>query len=300
MGRAIETGTPDTTLPDTGIPRAVHAWALGGFAVIIVVLALLYHSYAEVNLWANMEASGELRKAHYSETVHIDSIFRTRSNTWSNLAFVLVGLYALAIGFHDQKLTGWLHAASNATPPALTLLFGAACCYLGAGSGIFHASLTRWGQQLDVASMYPPMLVLIAMLVRRNLMQAYQWGGKTGKVLSGILIIAVAAAAVLLYVYKWSMSSGTVLPLHILTLAAFCAADRALWRPNGRICGLLAASLALAAGVLCRQLDVAGHFSDPSAWYQGHAFWHGLCALSLALAWWYLRDGERRLCTTHF
>lgn len=276
-----------------GIPRAVHAWALGSFAVLTLALVVLFFRYAGANVWDGLRESGELRKAHYSETVYIESIFRTRANTWSNLAFVLAGFYALAMAIRDRRTaTGWLYAGTNTTPPALTILFGLACCYLGVGSGIFHASLTRWGQQLDVASMYPPMLALMAILARRDTVALFCLPEKKAAALSATLIAAVLCAAVLLYIYKWSMSSGKVLPLHVFTLAAFYAADRFLWRSRGRLRWLALSFLAVSAGTFCRQLDVAGNFSGPDAWYQGHAFWHVLCAASLGLGWYYIRDGE--------
>lgn len=46
---------------------------------------------------------------------------------------------------------------------------------------------------------------------------------------------------------------------------------------------LMVVSLGLA--VLCRQLDVAGRFSGPDDWWQGHCAWHLLCAVSLGTAY---------------
>lgn len=270
-------------------PALPHLRAVGAWTVVVVALTLLYARFADVDVWAGFTASGELHKARYSEAIYLQSIFRTRANTWSNLAFVLVGFYALAAAFLDLRRK-W-----TATPPALTLLFGVACCYLGVGSGIFHASLTRWGQQLDVASMYPPMLALMAMLARRNLVAALRISKLSADVLTGCFIAIVLLAAVLLYVYKWSMSSAVVLPLHVLALTALCCIDRVFWRPAAALSRAIGAFVALLAGVLCRQLDVAGRFSGPDAWYQGHAFWHVFCALALALAWRYVRDGDRSL-----
>lgn len=263
-----------------------HIWALGTFAILVFGLALLYFRYANVDVWAGFTASEELHRPQYGETIHIQSIFRTRANTWSNLAFVLVGLYALLAGFRD------LRANRAAVSPALTLLFGAACCTVGIGSGIFHASLTRWGQQLDVASMYPPLLALMAMLARRNLVTALRLSNPSADRLTGFLIAIVLIATVLLYVYKWSMSVAVVFTLHVLGVAVLFIIDRAFWRPAVALPWLVGAFGALFVGVFCRQMDVAGRFSGPDACYQGHAIWHIFCALALALAWGYVRRGE--------
>lgn len=264
-----------------------HAWALGTFAILVLGLALLYFRYADVDVWASFTASDDLHHPRYSEAIHIQSIFRTRANAWSNLAFVLVGFYALLAGIRDFR------GNRNAASPALTLLFGAACCILGIGSGIFHASLTRWGQQLDVASMYPPLLALMAMLARRNLVAALRLAQRSADHLTAFLIAIVLTATVLLYVYKWSMSVTVVLTVHVLGVTALCSIDRVFWRPAAALPWFLAAFAALLAGVFCRQMDVAGRFSGPDAWYQGHAIWHVFCALALALAWRYVRGGER-------
>lgn len=255
----------------------------------MLALIPLYARYANVDVWAAFTASDDLHHPRYSETIHVQSIFRTRANTWSNLAFVLVGFYALLAGFRD------LRGNRVATPPSLTLLFGAACCILGFGSGIFHASLTRWGQQLDVASMYPPMLAFMAMLARRNLVADLRLSKESADRLTVFLIAIVLAATVLLYVYKWSMSVTVVFSLHVLGVAAMCCLDRILWKRRAPLPWFLAAFAALLAGVFCRQMDVAGRFSGPDAWYQGHAIWHVFCALALALAWRYVREGERTL-----
>ena len=277
---------------DPAIPKTVHAWALGSFAALSLVLIVLFLIYGQVNVWAPLQASGELRDIHYSETVYIDSLFRTRANTWSNLAFVLVGFYALAMAVWDRRQTpSWFYGAPI-TAPILTLLFGVACTYLGVGSGVFHASITRWGQQLDVASMYPPMLALMTMLIHRNLTQRlWQTNLRAQIITASGLILLVGVAAIVFYVYKWSMSSKTVLPSLVLALNVLYLFDRFLWTPKGRLRWLFASFAAVFLGTLCRQLDVAGKFSGPDAWYQGHAFWHVLCALSLAFGWWYIRSG---------
>ena len=47
---------------------------------------------------------------------------------------------------------------------------------------------------------------------------------------------------------------------------------------------------ALVAAVICRQLDLAGRFTGPDAWLQGHALWHVLTSLSLGCTYLYYRS----------
>jgi hypothetical protein len=51
------------------------------------------------------------------------------------------------------------------------------------------------------------------------------------------------------------------------------------------------ASLAsLAAAVFFRQIDVAGRFTGPDAWLQGHVLWHVFTATSLGTGYMYFRS----------
>ena len=78
-----------------------------------------------------------------------------------------MGFYAFALGCRDLQGKPPVEGGYLIKTPAMSILFGATCCYLGFGSGLFHASLTRWGQQLDVAAMYSPLVVFIAINLGR-------------------------------------------------------------------------------------------------------------------------------------
>lgn len=260
---------------DRAPPRWVHAAAWGGLAVITAALALVWLQYRDADVWSGWTAADELARPIYAERVHVASVLRTRMNTWSNLAFVLVGLYALALAEHDRLAPGAGHVRGT---PALSALFGVACGYLGAGSGLFHASLTRLGQQLDVAAMYAPLLALLAISAGRALPRVGarpSWPPLVGLVLG---------ASALLFALKWRMSSAVVLPGLIgAVLAARGVEHLRGAHPAGR--WLLVSAACLVVAVACRQLDVAGRFTGPDHWLQGHALWHLLCAAALGAAY---------------
>lgn len=273
------------------VPLRVHLFAWGVMAALVVVLLGLVRHYEGRDFWQGWTESRELRQPGYAERIYRQDFFRTRANSWSNLAYVLVGLYALGLAADDWRKRQVRSTGYVAGTPAMSLLFGLACCYLGFGSGLYHASLTRWGQQLDVAAMYAPLLAGAALYLGR-------WGrearaGRSGVStflswpwLSGVVLIA----CYLLYRYKWSMSSQTVLTTLILLVGLLGLADVFLARQRMRFRWLGWSALALGMAVACRQLDVAGKFSGPDAWLQGHALWHLLTALSLACLYAYHRD----------
>ena len=273
------------------LPLGVHAVAWVGTGVFVGVLTVLVERYKGQNVWSSWVASGELRKTNYAEAIHMADVFRTQANTWSNLAYVLVGLYAVGLGMYD-----WTHRSSRdsnyvVSTPAMSILFGIACCYLGLGSGLFHASLARWGQQLDVGAMYAPLLVCIAINIGRYLSMIPGLGG-IGRVPSWpLLATLVIISCYLLFRYKWSMSSSQVLPAHILIVIVFAIIDSI--PPRRNLLGvrwLVVAGLSLVLAILCRQLDIAGRFSTAESWLQGHALWHVLTANSLGCMYGYYRS----------
>ena len=284
------TSNPNASRLYLGLPWRAHAFAWGGLLVLVLVLLGLSSNLAGKSVWDGWIESRGLRRPSYAERIYFEHLFRTRANTWSNLAFVVVGFYALALGYLDLRRRRDPSDGYVIATPAMSFLFGTACCFLGFGSGIFHASLTRWGQHLDVATMYPPLLAGIAMSFGR---WQRQWDRSATPraipiwVLLGSMVVATSC---LLYHYKWSMSAGTVLRTLILTQAGGALVDLLLARHALSFRWLLCSTLALATAVICRQLDVAGKFSGPDSWFQGHAVWHVLTALSLACVYAYHRS----------
>lgn len=272
------------------LPLRVHGWVWSALVGLVLILSVVARSGEGQGFWDGWPESSDLRRPGYAERVYSHDLFRTRANTWSNLAFVLVGFYALAIGRQDRHPPHSSASGYLARTPAMSLLFGLSCCSLGVGSGFFHASLTRTGQQLDVASMYAPLLVAIAVNCGRCLPQV-RWPGRPRSLPTwpglGALVLV---ACILLYQFKWSMSARTVLSTLILMVAAGALLDvfRTASQMNFR--WLTLASISLLAGLACRQLDVAGRFSGPDAWLQGHALWHFFTALSLGCLLLYYRS----------
>ena len=276
----------DPAKPSTALSGLAHGFVWGMLAVIALALLCVTFVRSDQNMWSGWHESEELHRPLYWERVHAREVFRTPANTWSNLAYILVGLYALAFAWQD--LRGQSRRSHLVRTPAMSFGFGAACCCLGIASGVFHASLTRFGQQLDVAAMYPPLMMLIAVGIGRWIPVV-----RTGSRLMPtwrVLLVLVAIASGLLYYFKWSMSALVVLSslvgtVHVLALLArFCSPGNL----NGR--WFVAGTAALVAAVFCRQLDIAGHFSGHDAWAQGHALWHILTALSLGCAFAFYRS----------
>ena len=272
-----------------GLPLWIHGFAWGGMVVLTLLVVGIIHAYQGKDVWRGWAESVELRHPAYAERIHLDDVLRTRSDTWSNLAYVLVGFYALALAWYDSRRPAPANVGYLIHTPAMSILFGAACCFLGFGSGLFHASLTRWGQQLDVAAMYSPLVVFIAINVGRWFPRLNTAGGRAGFPTWPILSSLALVVSFLLYEYKWSMRSSVVLPTLILIVAAFVVADRFQRRRRLSVPLMILSLAALVAARVCWVMDVHGTFSGPDTWLQGHAVWHLLTALSLATIYLYYR-----------
>ena len=266
-------------------PNWVHVFAWASFLVITAGFVVLFFVYRDVNVWQGWRESNGLRNSSYSERIYIESIFRTRANTWSNLAYVFVGLYAIALGLHDRTRASMPGNGYLVNTPALSILFGVGCCYLGFASGLMHASLTRWGQQLDVASMYAPLLALIAI----SLGKLWSMARPNAVNLWPLLALGAVVASVYLYIYKWEMSSVRVLST-LIVLTAVLRSPIYFLQPRYSLRWIVLSFAALVLAVICRQTDVAGNFSGPDAWFQGHAVWHVLTAASLGFVYLYDRS----------
>ncbi len=261
----------------------LHGMAWGGTLAVALAVGVVAATASERGPWDDWVAARELHRPTYAERIHPEQLLRTRANTWSNLAYCLVGFYTCGLSVRD-----WRHAAVPAgtlvSTPGLGIVFGVACVWLGLSSGLFHASLTRLGQQFDVAAMYGPLLALLAIVAARASPKRVSLpGGRPGQKLPIWPLLAgiVVAAEVLLFFYKWSISSRVVLWSLIGCITATSLAELALRPQRFRSVLLAWAGGFLAAAVACRQLDVMGRFSSPDSWFQGHAVWHVLTAASL-------------------
>jgi len=261
----------------------IHGFVFVVLAACVFILWSLETRYQGSRIWAGGQTSREFENPQYEEQIYPDNLMRTRANTWSNLAYVAVGLYVIGLAGADWHRQPGEEATYLVSTPALSALFGVACCYLGIGSGLFHASLLKWGQQLDVAAMYAPQVVLIAVNLGRLL-------PRIGPRPSWPLLIAVSLiTCALLFVYKWSMSSRVVMPLLSMAILMFVVRDLFMTR-RPRVLWWIAGSFLLTVlGVMCRESDIAGTFSAPDAVFQGHAVWHLLTAGSLACLYVYHR-----------
>ncbi len=255
--------------------RSILITPLAIFAVIALgSVALNWVNYS----WANWLPASCMPNHCFCEALG-DGFIRQPVNTYSNLAFVLVGLLMLAIGRDD-----WRRGAKNnlmQSERSYPIIFGVAAIVIGVGSFFYHASMTFVGQWFDVMGMYlfatlalvytyarlrpiRPKMVLLAYIVV-NAMLGY------------LLVVSPEARrqvfAAMIY---------AIIALELLVLFV----ERPKMRTRYFIAPLF--TMAVAYGIWI--LDDNSVLCDSTSLLQGHAIWHLLTAVSAFLLFLYYRS----------
>lgn len=197
-------------------------------------------------------------------------------NTYSNLAYVLVGALILA------QAGGAL--AASASRAAYARAFGWATIAIGLGSLLFHGTLTFAGQFADLLGMY----LLSNLLLATNFARVRRLSANA---FVGLYLALTALCAALMLVapetrrVTFALGLAAALALEAWLLLRGRARHRPVW--------LLAGLTVFGLANWVWTLDNSGVWCDPAGLLQGHAAWHLLGALASGLAWLhYAREWE--------
>ena len=182
--------------------------------------------------------------------------------SWSSLAFVLLGVWAI------------LQRGAPATRERTLLpLAGLTMIAIGVSSFIYHATLTFVGQWLDVFSMY-----LLGLLIALGaLWRAGRLGGRAAVALYVVLAIVLGVAQFLYPDARRILFALVLLPGVILELTPFIAG-----RGPGSRRWVLASLATFVVAYVVWIIDQSA-LCDPHFWLQGHAVWHVLGAVAALL-----------------
>ncbi len=197
------------------------------------------------------------------------------ANTWSNLAYVLVGF--------------GLWAVARDSPSPHLRAFAPAAIAVGVASGIYHASYTFVLQILDFLGMYVFCYLLLTLNLRRlGLLGPGDWWRRFWQLVAGTTVLTVAL----------DFLEVPIQGLVFLLIVAIVASELWIWRRGqGAALRFFGLSMGLlSAGAVFSVLDLTRAWCDPMhPFLQGHAVWHVLSALCLFVAFFHYRQFEAEL-----
>ena len=218
------------------------------------------------------------------------SWIRQPVNTWSNLGFVVAGLWMVT---HISRVSGHATVNNNAFTSSLSLpvLYAGLVIFIGPGSMALHGTGHAWGHALDVLAMFTFIMFPIAWSLVRLA------GG--GERAFWIVYMALTLPLAVAHVAHLLPFSGVVLYSALIPMAVVLEVIRYFKRPAGghSLALTLAALGCFALAFAAWRLSLTGApLCVPESLLQGHAVWHLLCAVAtvfLFLA--YMRERHRAL-----
>lgn len=196
------------------------------------------------------------------------------ANTWSNLAYVFIGLAIFIWGRTGSRQTARIFAYN--------LIF------VGIASGIYHASYTFFFQLGDFIAMYALLFVLLVLNLKRavNLRQAMMF--------AFWLIAVVCFTALTILFHKTGIPIQILVVLIIISIFVSEVWINFKWKHKIDYSYYYPGWALLAVAFIFSILDVTRTMCYPyHPILQGHALWHVLSALSiLALYFFYSQFEE--------
>ncbi|MCL1597813.1 MAG: hypothetical protein M3094_01415 [Actinomycetia bacterium] len=187
-------------------------------------------------------------------------VFAQPINTVSSLAYTVIGVFVL----------GWAFAVSG-RERTYRLVFGVLMGSTGIGSVLFH------GPQIGTSQFTHDVTFLVTLwfLAVGNLADRFQWSSTRRWTVTVVGSVAVAATLLLS-----PPTTNVVMVVGVLVLVT----SDVLLRRHGRVVSMwfVASFITIGLAVVMFLLGRTGSpLCDPGAFFQGHAVWHLLGAVSL-------------------
>lgn len=241
----------------------------------MIIVWACFNTWLDGHFWHGMEISKSALTVEYCEFNNTTKFFHQSMNTYSNLAYFFFGVLVLQIAQYDATNQEKNNQNRLAKFPQLSALMGFCFIYLSFGSAFFHASLTYLGQRVDMNGTYSISIVLLG-IAFYHLFYRTNFNLTTKRIwVVGLLVIIVAFIPISLLI-----SSSKLLPIMILLLLLSIAIHYAQFRKEKSFILAILGFVLMFIAVKIRTFDVQKINCDPHSFYQGHAVWHLLTAMS--------------------
>lgn len=241
---------------------------------MIVVWACL-NAWLSGNVWDGMAISKSALTVEYCEFNDTEKFFHQSMNTYSNLAYFFFGILLLQIANYDFNNKTDFTQNRLEKFPLLSALMGFCFIYLSFGSAFFHASLTYLGQRVDMNGTYSISITLLG-IGFYHLLYKIDFSATAKKLwVGGLLVTIIAFLPISLMI-----SSSKLLSAMILLLLISIGIHYFQFRKHKSFILAISGFVLMFVAVKIRTLDVQKINCDPHSFYQGHAIWHLLTAMS--------------------
>lgn len=230
----------------------------------------------------------------FCETVYAGTLAAQKSNTWSDLGFVLA---AFLIAWHGGKhLKNTQPAKAKefrySSSTLLISLYSSVILFMGPGSMFFHGSMKLWGGYMDVISMYLFVLFIICYLVYRT------WNLNIKAFTFPYLILTTSAIAMAVFAHDLSSVVFRYVAIALVSIALIQIIPITKISLGRKFdLGLnhkwLAASLGFfGTAVIIWYFSGSGmSLCYPDSLVQGHAAWHILSAcMTICIHFYFLSE----------
>lgn len=261
----------------TDLALVISARSLGGALSLTALCALgVFAALSALGPnWAAYAPATCTETHCFCELPRTGALVLQPANSWSSFGYVLIGFLMIMIAGRSK--------GQSAMPPLATRVLGLTAIIVGIGSALMHATLTLWGQFLDVLGMY---LVGSFLLIRALARWRRIPDGRAIAFYVALCTMLTMVLVVVPEVRRWLFA--VLLILAILVELAFA---RPL-RPGARLANYLGGIIATAVAFGFWILDQNGVVCAPESLLQGHAVWHALGAASLWLSFRYYQSEQ--------
>ena len=218
----------------------------------------------------------------WCEAARVGSFILEPVNTWTNLGFILTGIYFLLKASRFQHGNNTLGRDKH-----YPMLYGGALAFVGLGSFFFHMSQTFVGQWFDVFGMY----LVSVYYICYNLLRIGKLQKKS--FLISYFVICIILGLVIAYIpatrrilFGTSIGIALIQSIWIQMKVKSVINSKYLWLAVG--------SYLVAQTVWV--LDKKRIVCDPYAWMNGHGVWHILTCVAAVSVYLYFnseKDGLR-------
>ena len=245
------------------------------FTLGMLLIWMGLNEFLSPHIWDGMTISKSALTVEYCEFNNVDKFFHQSSNTYSNLSYFFFGILIIQIALEDFKNYNKKVLNRMEQFPLLSALMGLYFIYLSFGSAFFHASLTYVGQRVDMNGTYGVSITLLSIGIYQILYKIQLSDSAKYLWIGSLVLFIIAFFKIALMVY-----SSILLPAMILLLTLMNIINYLQFRKERSIILAILSFLLIVVALKIRTLDVQKTGCNPYSFYQGHAAWHFLTALS--------------------